>query len=323
MPAKAPARTENKVSPSATAPQKRFSLISDDKLREMYTAMLRCRMLQERAAQLATRSRRNGLRPTAIGHEAATVGVAIDLLPGDIIAAAHGDLLSGFLKGAPLSAALHPPLAASSNGHAPLPLIPPASTAEAQLSIATGAAFAAKIRHNGSITIAFAGNLSAPAVLWRNTLAFAAAHKLPIIYVVQSDPSQDLSQIALDCGLAGIPVDGADVVAVYRVAYETITRMRRGNGPTLIECRQPDTSPANKAHHSRDPIQNMESYLTGKGLFTEKWKQQIVSAFGRELDAAAKSAGTLPSRKNTPRPAVPSAPRKRKPLAPQVASVTR
>ncbi len=34
----------------------------------------------------------------------------------------------------------------------------------------------------------------------------------------------------------------------------------------------------------------MEKYLTGKGLFTAEWKQEIVDGFNKELDAAIEIA---------------------------------
>ena len=41
---------------------------------------------------------------------------------------------------------------------------------------------------------------------------------------------------------------------------------------------------------AKDPIANMEKYLTGKGLFTPEWKQEIVDSFNRELEAAIEIA---------------------------------
>ena len=43
--------------------------------------------------------------------------------------------------------------------------------------------------------------------------------------------------MARDYGFPGIIVDGSDVVAVWRVAQESIHRARNGAGPTLIDCR--------------------------------------------------------------------------------------
>jgi pyruvate dehydrogenase E1 component alpha subunit len=78
-------------------------------------------------------------------------------------------------------------------------------------------------------------------------------------------------------------VDGRDVVAVYRVATESVTHARKGNGPTLIECIFDPT----EAH---DPILKMEAYLTRKGLFREAWKLEEVANFTQELDAVTEAA---------------------------------
>jgi pyruvate dehydrogenase E1 component alpha subunit len=38
-------------------------------------------------------------------------------------------------------------------------------------------------------------------------------------------------------GMPGQVVDGQDVVAVYRASQEAVQRARRGEGPTLLECK--------------------------------------------------------------------------------------
>jgi pyruvate dehydrogenase E1 component alpha subunit len=116
------------------------------------------------------------------------------------------------------------------------------------------------------------------------------------------------------CGFPAIAVDGNDVVAVYRVATESIARARRGGGPTLITCKicteskpgalrgHSGADPVNS--HTReaaelwkagDPIHKMELYLTQKGLFREEWKREIVAAFSRELNAAIEATQKLAS----------------------------
>jgi pyruvate dehydrogenase E1 component alpha subunit len=84
-------------------------------------------------------------------------------------------------------------------------------------------------------------------------------------------------------GIPVIPVDGNDVVAVYRVSTEAITHARKGNGPTLIDC-------IFEPSEARDPLLQMETYLTRKGLFSEVWKHQVAAAFKRELDDAVEAA---------------------------------
>jgi TPP-dependent pyruvate/acetoin dehydrogenase alpha subunit len=90
-------------------------------------------------------------------------------------------------------------------------------------------------------------------------------------------------------GCPAIPVDGHDVVAVYRVACESIARARGGRGPTVIECRRWQS--ADSVHNpDNNPIHNMEKYLTRKGLFTTALRTKIAAGFRRELDAAVSSA---------------------------------
>ena len=59
--------------------------------------------------------------------------------------------------------------------------------------------------------------------------------RLPVLFVHQTSDLSETSRAQV-CGVPIIPVDGGDVVAVYRVATESITHARKGNGPTLIDC---------------------------------------------------------------------------------------
>jgi pyruvate dehydrogenase E1 component alpha subunit len=93
-------------------------------------------------------------------------------------------------------------------------------------------------------------------------------------------------------GLPGIEVDGNDVLAVAEAAEKALGRARQGGGPTLIECKKYRWNGSSKSavEPAKDPIENMENYLSGKGLFSTTWKQQIVTGFNRELDEAARHA---------------------------------
>jgi TPP-dependent pyruvate/acetoin dehydrogenase alpha subunit len=75
-----------------------------------------------------------------------------------------------------------------------------------------------------------------------------------------------------------IPVDGSDVVAVYRVATESIAHARKGNGPTLIDCVAYRLEGQRRAKRE-DPLGKMETYLAGKGLFDCNLKSKISIEF--------------------------------------------
>ena len=92
--------------------------------------------------------------------------------------------------------------------------------------------------------------------------------------------------------MTGISVDGNDVVAVYRVAYESLDRVRKGDGPVMIEGKT--YSEANRGKRSkpveRDPLIHMERYLRAKKLLKPSWKKQLAEEFTKELKRAAKAA---------------------------------
>lgn len=236
-----------------------FSIISNEKLRQLSLSMVKGRMVEECLAVLA----RQGKLDAAAGHEAAAVGVVAALLPEDAIAASPGNLLVRFLQnelqGKPLDQLLV---------HAADP-----DSAD-PLQAALRAAKANKNAGNGKVAVVFS---SKDAGFPDKALQQASAECFPILFVsptsVLSEPMTGRS----NC-VPIMPVDGSDVVAVFRVAIESITHARKGNGPTLIEC----YFDPSEAH---DPILKMEDYLTRKGLFREEWKREAALEFTRELEA--------------------------------------
>ena len=254
----------------------KFSLISNQKLIALYTNLLKWR----RDGEL------NGNFAAMRGREAGVVGTAIDLGPGDLVCSrehgllagfAHGDtieklLLAGNHRGAEISAKT----GATKNGHSP-------STAEAaHTQAAIGTALSNKTRKNGRVAVIFAEQ---PEQM-REALHVATIHALPMIFVHQPDrkPKKGRRESPRSNGknssaaetpwFPSITVDGNDVVAVYRVANEAISRARLGRGPTLIECRpfRISSRPSRNGTHSHDPIRNMEHYLRARGLFDPSLK---------------------------------------------------
>ncbi|MDE3188432.1 MAG: hypothetical protein KGM96_13040 [Acidobacteriota bacterium] len=292
-----------------------FSLISSDKLIEIYTAMVKCRMIAQHADALQLGKQGGDLY--SAGREAALAGVLVDLLPGDALSLSRGDFAAGFIRGMPLKDVFRC-LAATENGGGPARfwmernndahghVIPPAPSAAAQLNVACGVASAWMLKSEGRITVALCGEDAAPMDAWREALAFAGIHQLPVLFVchryVRSAAEEFAAQAVFDelaahaqaRRIPALTVDGNDAVAVYRVACESIGRARLGRGPTLIECRayvcknQKETrKAAPKPPEVLDPIRRMETYLLRKGLFNPALKRKIAATFRRELEAAA------------------------------------
>jgi TPP-dependent pyruvate/acetoin dehydrogenase alpha subunit len=215
-----------------------FSLISNRKLLSLYAAMLACRriadMPRERLGENRAVHRASFLR----GHEAAAVGAAIDLLPGDTVAPAV--LTDSALM------AINP-----------------------GVQVAPSFALAVRAAHKNTdvnkITLLFSSRKRGSESSWLNALTLAGDSNLPVLFVSLDRPATPQDAAAVESirikrkgyAMPSICVDGNDVVAVYRVASESIAHARNGHGPTLIDCRLSSVG---------DPLEGMRNYLIGKGL---------------------------------------------------------
>ena len=302
-------------------------LISHAKLRQLYSVMLKCRLLEERARNLRKQAGFDGEQHSSIGLEATAVGAALDLRPTDTLAPSPRDFALSYLKGVPLTAMFSQLFghntspqngrsAAGDSEYAPLNIVLPASTLATQLTRCTDIARANQRKKNANVVVAFSGGGSMSLGEWLHTLNFAGKRSLPIVFVrhqsnLSAGPGSanlegmgnGTSSEAVEYGFPGIAVDGNDAIAVYRVAQEAIERARSGGGPTLIEAQTlPGNEPTQmirgrsraaddvEESKSSDPIAAMEPYLIRKGLFSRGWKTEIVAGFQQELDAAVDGA---------------------------------
>ena len=233
----------------ALAGKRGFSLISDEKFRQLYAALLQCEMLDQ--CLRAVKS----YKPWT-GREAASAAVSACLRRGDSITPTPRGLLARYLHSGALA------LSASTS---------PAK----QLAAANQEAIRHKRQNSGSVAVVFAPVASASSL--SKTFATAAAQYLPALYILEGATPPDEA-----ChGIPVIRVDASDAVALYRVAYESITRAREGGGPTILECAAwfADSEPA-------DPLRKLEHYLTQKKLFRPHWKRSLEKKFSAALDQA-------------------------------------
>jgi TPP-dependent pyruvate/acetoin dehydrogenase alpha subunit len=241
--------------PARVAGKNGFSLISDEKFRELYAALLQCRMLDDRLPASTTYERWTG-------REAGTAGVIACLRPGDFVTPTPRSLLASYLQNDSL------PLRHGA-----------ALTAAAHLAAATGHALRHKLENLGNIAVVFANADEADRA--SDVFSTAAGSSLPVLYVVEG--STPLKEIRSNPPV--IRVDGSDAVAVYRVAHESIARAREGGGPTIIECAAwlSGTEP-------QDPLVKLEHYLADKKLFRQAWKHRLEKKYSKALGEAVTAA---------------------------------
>lgn len=292
-------------------------MIAKEKLIELYSAMVMCRMIAERAGVLAREANLSSGLDAGLGREATIAGVAVDLLAEDTLQAPRDVFVSHFLKGMPLDALIAGAIR-SSNGRAQ---VAPRGNgnAFADLETACAAAKEHKATKDRRITVAFSdteqtypeAHRETHAWRLRTALRMASRDNLPLILVryraVRSETAEKPKRNgtrrrpadALEFGVPAIYVDGDDVVAVYRVASESIARARRRGGPTLIDCvadrsassggTAPAVAGSNGLNGFADPLAIMESHLAGKGLFNRGLRRKITEGFAPELEKATRS----------------------------------
>jgi TPP-dependent pyruvate/acetoin dehydrogenase alpha subunit len=265
---------------------KGFALIPNRKLFQLYALMLHSRLLDEQLARLAAKKGGFGPFTRTAGAEASLVAATVDLVRGDTLAPGTGALTPCFLKGLPLSSLRT--LAATGKariGWLRYGIVPPTLALEEQLELVLAAAEADKTAKsnkaakNKKISVVFCGDPAANTKLLKKALQRAGRAKLPILFVANSAAeSEEFAPIASKYGFPGIVVDASDAVAVYRVVTESSAHARRGNGPTLIECR-----PWPLASTVTDPLDPMEQALRRRGIFTAKLKTQTKAIFKRQF----------------------------------------
>lgn len=189
----------------------------------------------------------------------------------------------------------------------------------AGIPIATGAAFASKYKGDGRVAASFFGDGAANRGTFHEALNMAAAFKLPAVFVCENNlfaisvcaryhmAISDISDRAAAYGMPGYSIDGNDVELVYETTKAAVERARRGEGPTLIECKtwrhrghyegDPDdyrTAEEKAEWMQKDPIERLAKRLIEEGICTQAELDAIASDADKLLAEAIDEAEAAP-----------------------------
>ena len=277
-----PTKTAKKSSSPkpAPAPQKPLApgenpLVPHETLRQMYLKMLHSRLLAEHLA----RKPKTRLAASVHGQEACRASIVQGLTLGDLVADSQPGPLMELLLGAEPASLLQKKAATP-----PSALLPFLGQASDRLNAALGAAFVLKHLNRSGLVAVFVEQEEAGNKLWRQCLTVAAKQDLPILFIALPKPKNDgrakLTAIAHASGLAGIAVDAADAIALYRVVQESMVRVRTGGGPVLIE---PIAFRHGEKSNQSDPVSIMRQCLLHRKAATEVWIQSAEATFRKQL----------------------------------------
>ncbi len=286
MPTTAPAHKKKSTKPAKTSAKSKVvpqesnnaaSPMNTERLRRLYATMLKCRMVSERCASVFGAGA--GAAP---GYEAVEVGASIHLREEDLVSPTSSLINGNITKGARV-ADLFAMLktsgqSATENKENAGTLSALKLSPQEQIQASTMVALSHKLGRKAIVNMAIVGTTAnqSSADFWESSVQFAGSRQLGIVYLIctAADSNHDLRGRALTFHVPGITVDGNDVVAVYRVAEESVRRAREGHGPTLIDC---------KIDPTRDPLAFMEDYLKKRNMWSDKWHTRVMQEFKKEI----------------------------------------
>ncbi len=304
--------------------------VSNEAMRHMYTIMQRIRKFEETAEICHGKGMVQGFIHTYIGEEAIATGVCENLNKDDYIVSTHrghGHLIAkggetkymmaelfgratGYCRGKGGSMHIADPSIGilGSNGIVGAGFCP-----------ACGAGLSAKLDKKGQVCVCFFGDASTNIGMFHEAMNMAAVWKLPVIFVCEnnyfgigtsqkiSTAIDDLSDRAAGYGMPGVTIDGNDVMTVYETANEAIKRARKGQGPTMIECktwRQRGHFTGDNGFYKdpkdqeawlkKDPIPKYQKFLLDNNVMTKEEMDKVDAELDKELEEAVKFGDESP-----------------------------
>jgi pyruvate dehydrogenase E1 component alpha subunit/2-oxoisovalerate dehydrogenase E1 component alpha subunit len=181
-----------------------------------------------------------------------------------------------------------------------------------QVPQAVGAAWAAKLKKERTVTVGFLGDGATSEPDFHNAMNFAGVFKVPCIIVCQNNhwaisvptsrqsASETFAVKGRAYGVPSIRVDGNDVLAMWRAMKDAAERAREGGGPTFIEALTyrigaHSTSDDPTRYRSqdevdlwtkRDPLARLRRHLVRAGLLDDAKDAALEQELNAEIGAA-------------------------------------
>ncbi|NCB51974.1 MAG: thiamine pyrophosphate-dependent dehydrogenase E1 component subunit alpha [Clostridia bacterium] len=224
----------------------------------LYKTMLMIRMVEEKIEEEYQYDEMKTPIHLSIGQEAVAAGVCINLRQDDYLFGTHRSHSQYIAKGGDLKkmiAELYLRTTGCSKGRGgSMHLVDPdvgilGSTAivGGSIPLGTGTALAAMRQHTDRVTAVFFGDGAVDEGTFHESLNIASLKKLPVIYICENNQyainshiskrhSNDIYKWALGYDMPSFQIDGNDVLTVTDYAEKAVSRCRKGEGPTFLEC---------------------------------------------------------------------------------------
>jgi len=301
-----------------------------EELLEMFRLMVEVRLFEEKVFELYGQNLVPGTIHLYAGEEAVAVGACSALKRGDYITSTHRGHGHCIAKGADLKKTMAEILGKKTGyckgkggsmhiADFKIGMLGATAVVGAGLPIAVGAGLSAKLRKTDQVVACFFGEGASNQGTFHESINMASTWKLPVIFVCENNlyamgtrqsrvmAIENVADRAVAYGIPGVVVDGNDVLAVYEATEKAVERARKGEGPTLIECktyRHKGHSRVDPAKYrpkeeveewlAKDPIKRFKEKLLQTNTLTESEIQQIEKEVSAEIEEAVKFAMESP-----------------------------
>lgn len=295
--------------------------LTDEQLRELMRRMVFTRIWDQRAISLNRQGRLGFYAPVA-GQEASMIGTQYALRKDDFILPSYRDIPQSYWHGLPMYQCFLYSRGHQHGGQIPedVHLLMPQIIIGAQIIQCAGVALGFKLKKEERVAVAYIGDGGTSQGDFYEGINVAGAYQVPAIFIIQNNryaisvpvekqtKAETLAQKAVAAGIPGVRVDGMDVLAVYQVMNEALERARRGEGPTLIEALTYRYGPHTLAGddptryrtneelgewEEQDPLLRFRSYLTERGIWSEKDEEQVIEEAKQEVSDNIKKADEI------------------------------
>ena len=303
-----------------------------EQLRDVLRKMYLIRKFEEGAEDCYTRGLIHGTMHLSIGQEASALGICMPLTVEDQITSTHRGHGHCIAKGATVDR-MFAEFFGKTTGYCKgrggsmhiadvtMGNLGANGIVAGGIPIAVGAALSAKMQKNNKVVVCFFGDGANNEGAFHEALNMASVWKLPVVFVCEnngygmststarSTAVANIAERAAGYSMPGVIVNGNDFSAVAEASNTAVERARRGDGPTLIECktyrhRGHSKSDRNKYRTKeeieewkamRDPISLFEAELQQFGVIDEAGIATLQASVVAEIAAGVEFAQKSPA----------------------------
>ena len=303
--------------------------LSADVLKQLYTNMLKPRLIEEKMLVLLRQGKISKWF-SGIGQEAISVGVTMALQAEEYILPMHRNLGVFTTRNVPLNRLFSQWQGKASGftngrdrsfhfGTQQYKIVGMISHLGPQLGVADGIALASKLKSKNRVTAVFTGEGGTSEGDFHEALNVASVWQLPVLFCIEnngyglSTPTseqyncENLADRGIGYGMESHCIDGNNIIEVYNKINAIAESIRKNPRPVLVEfktfrIRGHEEASGTKyvpqdlldAWAKKDPLENFQNYLKEEGVIDEvlevEIKTKIVHEINEHLEVAFNEA---------------------------------